>query len=87
MSVVAHTGIEAFSAYRVSYTRKRDWKPRTYAAVFKTTTYVHEFKAIFCIYPTLYTEKTSIYVWAAVPILGWPRKLIRPWKFIKIISK
>ena len=39
MSTTAHVGIEAFSAYRAGYTRKRGWKPRTYAAVFKTATY------------------------------------------------
>ena len=36
MSATAHVGIEAFSAYRDGYTRKRDQKLRTYAAVFKT---------------------------------------------------
>ena len=36
MSATAHAGIEAFSAYRAGYTRKRDQKPRTYVVVFKT---------------------------------------------------
>ena len=39
MSATAHVGIEAFSTYRAGYTRKRDQKPRTYAAVFKTAVY------------------------------------------------
>ena len=39
MSAMAHAGIEAFSAYRDGYTRKRGWKPRTYAAVCKTAAY------------------------------------------------
>ena len=39
MSAAAHTGIEAFSAYRDGYTWKRDRKPRTYAAVLKTAAY------------------------------------------------
>ena len=39
MSAMAHVGIEAFSAYRVVYTWKRDQKPRTYAVVFKTAAY------------------------------------------------
>ena len=39
MSAAAHAGIEDFSTYRAGYTRKRDQKPRTYAAVFKTAVY------------------------------------------------
>ena len=39
MSATAHAGIEAFSTYRAGYMRKRDQKPRTYAAVFKTAAY------------------------------------------------
>ena len=39
MSARAHAGIEAFSAYRDGYTRKRDQKLRTYTVVFKRATY------------------------------------------------
>ena len=39
MSAMAHAGIEAFSTYRAGYTRKWDWIPRTYAAVFKPAAY------------------------------------------------
>ena len=39
MSPIAHVGIEAFSMYRAGYTQKRDQKPHTYAAIFKTSTY------------------------------------------------
>ena len=39
MSAMAHTSIEAFFTYRAGYTRKRDQKPHTYAAVLKTATY------------------------------------------------
>ena len=39
MSATAHAGIKAFFAYRAGYTQKRDWKPRTYAAIFKTAAY------------------------------------------------
>ena len=39
MSAAAHVGIEAFSMYRAGYTWKRDHKPRTYAAIFKTSAY------------------------------------------------
>ena len=39
MSVAAHAGIEAFSAYRAGYTWKRYQKPHTYAAVLKTAAY------------------------------------------------
>ena len=39
MSAMAHVGIEAFSAYRVGYTWKRDQKPCTYMAVLKIATY------------------------------------------------
>ena len=39
MSAMAHADIEVFSVYRAGYTQKRDQKPRTYAAVFKTAAY------------------------------------------------
>ena len=39
MSATAHMGIEVFSMYRDGYTRKRDQKPCTYAAIFKTAAY------------------------------------------------
>ena len=39
MSATAHAVIEDFSAYMAIYTRKRDTKPRTYAAVCKTAAY------------------------------------------------
>ena len=39
MSAAAHAEIEAFSAYRDGYTRKRASNPRTYVAVCKTVAY------------------------------------------------
>ena len=39
MSAMAHMDIKVFSTYRAVYTRKRDLKPRTYAAVLKTAAY------------------------------------------------
>ena len=39
MSATAHAGFEASSQYRSGYTRKRGWKPCTYAVVCKTAAY------------------------------------------------
>ena len=58
-----------------------------YATVFKRNAYVRGFCGIFYVWPALYTEKLPIFVWAKMTKLGWPKKLIWPWKFKIFISK
>ena len=44
-----------------------------YATICKTTVYVRGFGQFFCVYPSLYVEKTLISAWAKKTNLDWTK--------------